>query len=280
LSYGTQGARVGRVRSDRMSWGDSLGLTEAAQSRLAHALDSAESIRQRLNDDGYPIEHGSELAGDDAKWPAYALSHTLHHSLGAATDHIHALRSLIFDAGVLHLGAPYTLLRAVIENSSVALWLLAPTSRTTRLSRLVGEVWRDRLAGDDVVEELRGSRDKTGHDAFRAKLEALIRDLDLAPDSLADVRTSRIVREAEVTTSVPHLLAQWKICAGFSHGKRWAYLAMSDLAEVSRDGDVPTIRIEAGSEQFAMLVNTSYLTLRAAADLFDQRGRNHLRGIA
>lgn len=61
-----------------------------------------------------------------------------------AVDHLHCLRALIADTRLLNMYAPYTLVRAALENASAAVWLLSPARRTERITR------RLRLAALDL----------------------------------------------------------------------------------------------------------------------------------
>lgn len=54
---------------------------------------------------------------------------------GSASDHLHALKLLVWEANVHHVYAPYTLARASIEASSTAVWLLSTKTRGERVLR-------------------------------------------------------------------------------------------------------------------------------------------------
>jgi len=54
-------------------------------------------------------------------------------STSAAIDHLHCLRNSMRGSGPdslwVHVQAPFSLLRDAIENTSTAMWLMAPASR-------------------------------------------------------------------------------------------------------------------------------------------------------
>jgi hypothetical protein len=86
----------------------------------------------------------SSLRGDDDRAHPYQLSHAVWHSLSNAVDHLSCLRALLGDAKIIHMYAPFTLVRAVLENACAAVWLLQPPQRKDRLTR------RLRLAIADI----------------------------------------------------------------------------------------------------------------------------------
>src|SRR5664280_729150 len=81
------------------------------------------------------VEAGSPLAGA-ARWsPDLQVAHAAWSAVTQAVDHLHALKSLVADARVVHTHAPFTLLRSATENAATAVWLLEPGSRTERVRR-------------------------------------------------------------------------------------------------------------------------------------------------
>jgi hypothetical protein len=70
---------------------------------------------ERLNDltsnggDPFPIHPGSSLAADDRAGFPFRVSDVLHSCINAGVDHLHALKSLISDAGLLHVASPFSL---------------------------------------------------------------------------------------------------------------------------------------------------------------------------
>lgn len=86
----------------------------------------------------------SPLCGDDNQAHPYQLSHAAWHFLSGAVDHLGCLRTLLCEAKVVHMYAPFTLIRAGLENACGAVWLLQPAKRKERLAR------RLLLAIDDV----------------------------------------------------------------------------------------------------------------------------------
>jgi hypothetical protein len=80
-------------------------------------------------------EPGSALAGDTAKSSKHQVSHAAWNGITHAVDQLHALKTLIVDARVVHTYVPFSLLRSAIENAATAVWLLSPRKRDERVQR-------------------------------------------------------------------------------------------------------------------------------------------------
>ncbi|MFF0372600.1 hypothetical protein [Micromonospora sp. NPDC005087] len=99
------------------------------------------------------------------------MSHAAWHSLSHAVDHLNCLRTLLKDAHMMHMYAPYPIPRGV-ENACAAVWLLAPDDRAERILR------RLRLAALDI----RGGPSVSAHSPVhiarsRTQCSVLCRDL-------------------------------------------------------------------------------------------------------
>ena len=179
---------------------------------------------------------GSSLAGDDKATDRYPVSAAAVGVLLSAVNHIHAVRTLIVEAKKVHPNAPLTLLRGALENAATAVWLLAPTSRDTRVLRRLrleyANAWNEEQAR--LLAKAQGGRTL---DERRQRLQDMARNRGLSPDQLSQVagrvvgfRT--IVREA--ATDVPGCdpeLAEfiWMVCSGIAHAQTWASIAASNL---------------------------------------------------
>lgn len=75
-------------------------------------------------------------------------THTVWRHLSNAVDHLSCLQALFGDAKVIHMYAPFTLVRGALENACGAVWLLQPARRKERLAR------RFRLAIGDIRHEV------------------------------------------------------------------------------------------------------------------------------
>jgi hypothetical protein len=115
-------------------------------AELLGVLSEVDAWAARTNADASRLRPSprSSLRGDDGKAHPYDLSHAVWHSLSHAVDHLGSLRALLGGAKVIHMYAPFTLVRGALENACAATWLLQPPSRNDRLTR------RFRLAIADI----------------------------------------------------------------------------------------------------------------------------------
>jgi hypothetical protein len=97
---------------------------------MRRILADVQALQERWGTEGLvpPAEPGSRLAGDDAKSAPYHVSHGGTQLLSVATDHLHAIKLLLIDGGVLQNSAPYTLARGALEAAGTAVWMLAPAT--------------------------------------------------------------------------------------------------------------------------------------------------------
>ena len=211
---------------------------------------------------------GSPIRADDERLNPYQISHASWSSLSHAVDHLECLRVLIRDARVFHRYAPYTLLRAALENACCAVWMLQPPKRRERITR------RLRLAVNDI-QHGEDARKLTGQKGPRTKAQRLqqvqqigeLHGVDAKPQQ---VGYGHIVEDVGDKEKV--LLLAWKTCSGMAHGDLWSQVAAARMTEL------PGGSAEIGS--FAVTANVSLLAQMTAItvaittqgwQLFDQR---------
>jgi hypothetical protein len=90
------------------------------------------------------------MCGDDYRLHPYELRHAAWHSLSHAVDHLGCLRALLGDAKVVHMYAPFSLVRAALENACAAVWMLQPPRRADRLTRRLRFAVTDIRNGEQV----------------------------------------------------------------------------------------------------------------------------------
>jgi len=178
---------------------------------------------------------GSSLAGDDKATDRYPVSAAAASVLISAVNHIHAVRTLIVEAKKVHPNAPLTLLRGALENAATAVWLLAPTSRDTRVLRRLrleyANAWNSEQAR--LLAKATGGRTLVER---RQRLQDMARNRGLTPDQVSQVAATAvgfrtIVREAAI--DVPGRDPEftefvWMVCSGIAHAQIWASIAASD----------------------------------------------------
>jgi hypothetical protein len=141
----------------------------------------------------------------------------------AATDHLHAAKTLVVDQRVLHVAAPASLARGALENAATAIWLLHPAARNERVERTLRWQSPNMRDAETALGQLRPS-------SIEGKLER-IRGIASArgiPPTVAmhGYKISTAVQYAEQVSDV-HVVFSWQMCSGLAHGRPWAYLGVS-----------------------------------------------------
>lgn len=180
----------------------------------------------------YPAPR-SPLTIDDQRTHPYQTSHAAWHALSHAVDHLHCLQSLLQDARVIHMYAPYSLVRGAVENASAAVWMLGPASRPERIAR------RLRFAVSDIRN---GEQAKTvvGSTGGRTLKERLNEVSEIAKRANAVVNTKEKVGYAEIVKEAAKELLPgseaipltWKLCSGIAHGDFWTTLSAAEKVEL------------------------------------------------
>jgi hypothetical protein len=218
----------------------------------------------------------SPLCGDDKQAHPYQVSHAAWHSLSTAVDHLICLKALLGDAQLIPMFAPFTLDRAALENSCVAVWMLHPPGRDDRLTR------RLQLAIDDIHN---GEQAKalTGQQGGRPEAERIAQVVAIAAkagiDKAAVTRKApywQIVKAAdEAAGSSGRYEVSWKLCSAYTHGDFWATLASLRRTEVRDSGQpgVGTFKVEADLRLLAQVTAIAVSATRQGWGLYDQRCR-------
>jgi hypothetical protein len=176
------------------------------------------------------VQPGSAMRKDDAKTDPHQVSHLIHQSTNAAIDHLHCLRNSMRGNGPdslwVHVQAPFSLLRGAIENTSTAMWLMAPANRQERIRRRLRYEWGSinnaeafvnaaRFAERDRIQKRKARVLKLATAAgidereLRQKpgFSEIVSDVGVAVDLVDDER------------NLPLLF--WKLCSAISHGDTW-----------------------------------------------------------
>lgn len=269
-------------RSDPASWTRELGddvEAFATEYLRAHLFPRIAEIEQKLVGPYLEVETGSTLSIDDrylGKWRGGAL-HRM--AINAAVDATSTVQAVVGEAHVVPMTALYPVLRVAIENAALALHLLNPEERDTRLLRSF-QAWADdaskqkqfRIAAGVEEAEAEGLRQKelaaidallrarTGLDSYSAAEFKLPTYTDLvarADSYLADDPAHQ--SEARYTHA-----ALWRLLSGLSHGRAWA------MVEVLERSD-PIVNGAAGSAWLRTTSSVAGLVviLRSALDLIE-----------
>jgi hypothetical protein len=217
---------------------------------------------------------GSPLRGDDERTRPYQLSHAAWHSLSHAVDHLNCLHALLRDAHMIHMFAPYSLVRSALENASVAVWMLQPASRPGRVAR------RLRFAMVDIRNSEEAKR-LTGTVGPRSEPDRIDEVRDIArragvkeTEAVRRVGYKEIVNAAGSTLSpgTSEILLIWKVCSGMTHGDFWTTWNAGDRVELP--GAPPGVGAFNFEAKVGILMNVTaaatHMT-RLGWQLYDQR---------
>ncbi|QMU74773.1 hypothetical protein GXW83_02240 [Streptacidiphilus sp. PB12-B1b] len=206
------------------------------QEYLRALLSRLETVKafQELTSTPTPawtVEPGSPLAGDDAKTAPYQVSQLAWQALLVSSDHLYCLRrTLIGDQQgkkitvTMHIYAQATLLRGAYENAARAVWLLAPTSRLTRIQRRLS-LHMDDNTHSDRMHELMGQAPARTPDVRKQQLVDLAAAAGIEESSLPKaikfIGFKQMVRgagEELADVGADTAEAVWSACSSLAHG--------------------------------------------------------------
>lgn len=200
-----------------------------AARRLSVLVGRIYRIQER-GDESFPAPAPkSRLADTDSKLDPFPVTNAVQQLLAVSGDNLHAVALLLHKAGAHQPFAPYTLIRASLENTGFAMWLLSGRSRqgiALNTLRLEWENKKNRVVAfpkDDSADEIWAERRE------RLILQAGDR-FGLIPKAIREKPRSSLAVEtgSEYLGLAPVMLSAWKASSGAAHGRTWATLALSD----------------------------------------------------
>jgi len=201
-------------------------------------------------------EPRSTLALDDPYlgiWREGALHRV---AINAAVDGLLTVRSLIEEARTVPMTALHPILRSIIENASLALYLIEPEDRDQRLLRSFNSMADDAKRARSFREKLGSSGAAEIYDRDIALIDDLLAERaalkHLSARTLALPTYTRLVMDADTflladpalnRISGFKLIALWQVLSGLSHGRAWAMVEALERSnavvnEESRSGTV------------------------------------------
>jgi hypothetical protein len=220
---------------------------------------------------------GSPLRADDDRMHPSELSHAVWHSLSHSVDHLNCLRSLLKDAQVIHMFAPYSLVRPALENASAAVWMLQPRRRAERIAR------RLRLATDDIRNNEQARR-LAGMPGPRSEHERLdqVREIadraGVAKDEALRRLGYREIVEAASGADGPRAAVIplcWRLCSGMAHGDFWPTFSASERVELpGAPPGVGAFKITANVNLLMYVTTFAVKMTELGWHLYDQRSRS------
>lgn len=228
----------------------------------------------------FPVAKGSSLAGDDRASNPYQISHALRMCLTAGVDHLHAVKVLILDHGVIHVAAPSSLVRGALENFGAAYWMLGPTSRNDRVLRTLQWYAKNFKDGDRAAVRL----NLVGQVPLENKMKKLY--AVASKSGMADKSVKAGYNSTEVVTfsedNAPDLplgvVLPWQLCSGFAHGRPWAYLGALNREEQVSETDPNLVNVSLTSDLTRVLYPSlaALQLLEQFLRLYETRSGNHL----
>jgi hypothetical protein len=259
------------------------------EDRQLHALlDALAVVAEWEQLTGQPpgawqIEPTSDLAGDDMVTYPYQVSSAACAAITAAVSHASCLRDSLFlwqdatHATVrLHTHGQLTLLRGTLENASLAIWLLEPDDRATRVLRRLQQE-RSEVKALENVRTIAGS--PSGRATMQERMDKLSSIAQSACADPAKIKQGQagyqdIVEAAGKQTPYGPKTAVfiWKACSAIAHGEFRAlptYLTTEALAKVAPG--VALHRVTVNVQLIEVGTKTAIATTKAAFDLYSRR---------
>lgn len=222
-------------------------------------------------------QRGSVLADDNAQTEPFQLSHRASRAITVAVDHLHGLRLMTLGpperetaTPYLRTHAPFTLLRAVMENAATAIWLLSPTDAPERAQRSF------RLAAAEVrnSETARALTEMLGPRTREQRLER-IRERARAcgldpPNALRRTDYVEIVRTSASMIGIAEDVAEalWRACSALAHEDLWPVVSVADHAR--RTADVVTKQVTVNTEILLAVTAKCVTAIEVAFRLYGQ----------
>ncbi|HET9082018.1 MAG TPA: hypothetical protein VFO01_16095 [Trebonia sp.] len=239
--------------------------------------------RKRTETAPLPPPPGSSLYGDDKATDPYQISHAVSGALLSAVDHMDALRALILDAHIVHARAPFTLLRAALENSATAVWLLAPDRRDDRALRRLRLQWADSRDGESA-ETLFAAEPRLSKANWTATLKGIGQARGWSEDQLKAITNGKVTYTEIVRTAAEEAydaditerdaLFCWREASGIAHAKFWAMLSpILNRVELpgALDDSIVTVKLSASNTGLAMIASLTSLMIMEGYRLLDVR---------
>ncbi|WP_328439665.1 hypothetical protein [Nocardia puris] len=255
---------------------DTSGMTAAQREAEWQKISRhIEQLIQRVGDPGgFPVPPGSMLAHDDEKTAPRQISHAFHSCVTAGIDHLHALKTLVRDAGIIHTMAPFSLARGALENLSIAFWLLHPAQRAERLEHLLR--WHAQNINDShTALEGRGlpNSDKTPKLAkLQSATKTILPRTDFRVIKNGHTSTEAVNYANQFAPTAGNVLFAWRLCSGYAHGRAWAILGASDYVEdPTDDPTVVGLWLSANDNAVLWVTHASSRLAADAINLYNER---------
>lgn len=247
--------------------------------RLEHDQEIATDLKYFRH-----VQPGSVLEQDDRALGDYSLSALVFDLLTTAAQVSKSLQQLIVleteegPSVSAPLHGPYTLVRAHLEATSQALWLITPHSRNARIKRCL-QYWcaEVKLLNGFQTEWSKSffTPNRIGYDDLRAIAAETGLPLDGFPtkQTWVAVGSGDILNSLEFAHADPSMtwLNAWQLCSGFAHSKQWASTIFNERP-FTADEEGAASRVEASTSLpvLASVFSEAGLLLDEAARRYGQ----------
>jgi hypothetical protein len=254
---------------------------EQIQAKWREIAHYAEVLAQRSATPGeFSAQAGSDAAMDDEIMGGYNLSTAVVQGLVASIDHLDALTTLVVEHKTLHINAPYSLARGVLENAAIAFWIVHPAERPERLRRALR--WWTKNANDGkAVHTAFPDAGGASSSEVMKKLEAAARANHLPTGKLRNGHTSsEAVRYSDSNAKMSYgapisVLFPWQLCSGFAHGRPWASLgALDRKAHPTPDPTISNLRLTNTLEMTLWPVLNGFRLIQSLLGIWQSRSRH------
>ncbi|MGZ1491259.1 hypothetical protein [Brevibacterium sediminis] len=171
----------------------------------------------------------SRLADADVKLDPFPVTNAVQQLLAVSGDNLHAVALLLHKAKAHQPFAPYTLIRASLETTGFAMWLLSGGSRQGIALNTLRLEWENKRNRVVAFPKNDGSGEEWKERRERLILNAGSR-FELAPRAIKErpLSSSAVEVGSAHFGLAPVMLSAWKGSSGAAHGRSWATLALSD----------------------------------------------------
>jgi hypothetical protein len=225
------------------------------------------------NPDEFVVAPTSRLAVDDIASSPYQLSHCARWCLTAGVDHLHALKSLVIDARMIHSAAPYSLVRGALENFAAGFWVLHPSEQSDRVEHAL-RWWAKNFKDQD-----KATKGLPDYQPLELKLQKLVKAGQVVRCDPKRIRngyfSSPVLEYADKHSSAinPYAYVAWQVCSGFAHGRPWANLGMNEMETHSTDNGVALIRLTSDHKRILAVTLPAFHLMTDLVRLYQERSQ-------
>lgn len=228
-------------------------------------------------------EPGSDLAQDDEDWPVLPLTQVAVASMGAARDHLQAVRVTV-EVSPFFPFAQATLIRTATLAAAQAVWILAPAESEERIRNcrtLLQHIYDQHAL---FLRDLKASSPETHEGTNEALVHGELRLQEMKEHRATDGQKSAfnataVIESAAQTTfgdarTALEAKAEWRRGSGAAHGLLWTIFGQPET-KVTPDDDgsgMAAFEADGGMGALGNPYLCAYWLLNKAHALLTQRG--------